>query len=470
MCAFAARRVTCVFRRTSRHTRASPAMKVTRMAELAHEGLRISRDKRERERELLCRTAPGAPRSPFDQHGLITTPQLRALGFDQPTVSRCVRESRLHRVHRGIYLVFRPGVTKHVPCLAAVLAMRESAVLSHLSAAALPSAAGARSADDRRHRPIEPPPTRRHPPIHTPSLQPVFRRRTLRRHDASHHTDSHLPLPRRDVCRRTLTYALRAGQRHATSTRSPSSPLCTPCPSPYRDRPRPRGPQRLRARAAPGPLRARAGVLRAYASEHCPPLPLVNVPIAAYEADFVWPDLALIVETDGDAWHRTDVDRVRDAERDAIHRALGYTVFRVPEPSSDRPRALPRIERGCGSPRGSLTPRRGTGASARRRGYARDMGLRERLIVLPAAVACVLAAGVIGVSAAVAASTPDTSGVLQLAKGTKARPARSRSSRRRSAGRSTASRTSGRTTSRASRPATATPSPRTTSARSRTST
>ena len=85
--------------------------------------------------------------------------------------------------------------------------------------------------------------------------------------------------------------------------------------------------------------------------EHGPPLPLVNVPIASYEANFVWPDLALIVETDGNAWHRTDVDRIRDAERDAIHRALGYMVARVPEalPTTDRA-PLPRIEKGCRKP------------------------------------------------------------------------------------------------------------------------
>ena len=53
------------------------------------------------------------------------------------------------------------------------------------------------------------------------------------------------------------------------------------------------------------------------ATPDCPP-PAVNVSVAGFEVDAVWPDRGLVVELDGYAFHRTraafERDRVRDAK------------------------------------------------------------------------------------------------------------------------------------------------------------
>ena len=47
-----------------------------------------------------------------------------------------------------------------------------------------------------------------------------------------------------------------------------------------------------------------------------------------FEVDFFWPDLGLIVETDGWRYHRTPSAQTRDALRDQIHTAAGLTPLR----------------------------------------------------------------------------------------------------------------------------------------------
>jgi Transcriptional regulator, AbiEi antitoxin/Protein of unknown function (DUF559) len=71
------------------------------------------------------------------QHGLITLLQLLSLGLSRSAVSKRARAGRLHRVHRGVYAVGRPHLTRRGRWMAAVLAYGPKAVLSHRSAAAL---------------------------------------------------------------------------------------------------------------------------------------------------------------------------------------------------------------------------------------------------------------------------------------------------------------------------------------------
>jgi predicted transcriptional regulator of viral defense system len=71
------------------------------------------------------------------QHALVTLPQLQSLGLGRSGVSRRARNGRLYRVHRGVYAVGRPHLTRHGHWMAAVLACGPKAVLSHRSAAAL---------------------------------------------------------------------------------------------------------------------------------------------------------------------------------------------------------------------------------------------------------------------------------------------------------------------------------------------
>jgi very-short-patch-repair endonuclease len=71
------------------------------------------------------------------QHGVVAMRQLAALGLSQRAVSHRAAAGRLHRVHRGVYAVGHPILTVNGRRMAAVLAARPGAVLSHASAAAL---------------------------------------------------------------------------------------------------------------------------------------------------------------------------------------------------------------------------------------------------------------------------------------------------------------------------------------------
>ena len=46
------------------------------------------------------------------------------------------------------------------------------------------------------------------------------------------------------------------------------------------------------------------------------PRPRVNAEIAGHERDFAWPDVRLVIETDGQAFHASRAQRAEDAARD----------------------------------------------------------------------------------------------------------------------------------------------------------
>jgi very-short-patch-repair endonuclease len=71
------------------------------------------------------------------QHGVVTSAQLLEAGLSAPGVTRRVAAGRLHRIHRGVYALGNPNLTREGHWRAAVLACGEGAVLSHESAAAL---------------------------------------------------------------------------------------------------------------------------------------------------------------------------------------------------------------------------------------------------------------------------------------------------------------------------------------------
>ncbi len=66
------------------------------------------------------------------------------------------------------------------------------------------------------------------------------------------------------------------------------------------------------------PLASRAGL----------PTPLTGQIVNKFEVDFYWPDLGLVVETDGLRYHRTPAEQARDRLRDQAHTAAGLTPLR----------------------------------------------------------------------------------------------------------------------------------------------
>lgn len=58
------------------------------------------------------------------------------------------------------------------------------------------------------------------------------------------------------------------------------------------------------------------------------PVPLTGQFVNEFEVDFYWPDLGLVVETDGLRYHRTPAQQARDRLRDQAHTAAGLTQLR----------------------------------------------------------------------------------------------------------------------------------------------
>jgi len=71
------------------------------------------------------------------QHGVVRRAQLKALELGDDAIDWRVRKRRLHRVHRGVYVVGYRHLTRNGAFMAGVLACGEGAALSHFSAAVL---------------------------------------------------------------------------------------------------------------------------------------------------------------------------------------------------------------------------------------------------------------------------------------------------------------------------------------------
>jgi very-short-patch-repair endonuclease len=57
-------------------------------------------------------------------------------------------------------------------------------------------------------------------------------------------------------------------------------------------------------------------------------LPLTQQQVNGVRVDFHWPDLGLVVETDGLRYHRTPSEQAKDRLRDQAHTAAGLTSLR----------------------------------------------------------------------------------------------------------------------------------------------
>ena len=58
------------------------------------------------------------------------------------------------------------------------------------------------------------------------------------------------------------------------------------------------------------------------------PQPATKAMVNGFEVDFFWPELGLVVETDGLRYHRTASTQARDQLRDQTHTAAGMTHLR----------------------------------------------------------------------------------------------------------------------------------------------
>jgi len=58
------------------------------------------------------------------------------------------------------------------------------------------------------------------------------------------------------------------------------------------------------------------------------PVPEAGRTLNGFRVDFFWPELGLVVETDGLRYHRTAAQQTRDRRRDQAHTAAGLTTLR----------------------------------------------------------------------------------------------------------------------------------------------
>jgi very-short-patch-repair endonuclease len=259
------------------------------------------------------------------QHGLISRRQLHELGYSDRAIDHRTANGRLHRVRPGVYAVGRPELTRGGVWMAAVLTCGPGAVLSHESAAVLwgirrsgpqpidvtvPSGRRPRREGIRVHRRGQL--SARHLtreqriPVTTPivTLVDVATRQSRERLERS--------VNEADVLGLTAPFALRAAldgelagwpgaailrellDRH-TFVRSDS---------------------RLEQRFLR--IVRRAGL----------PTPQTQRRLNGSRVDFYWPELGLVVETDGLRYHRTAAEQAADRRRDQAHLASGLTPLR----------------------------------------------------------------------------------------------------------------------------------------------
>ncbi|MBA2638274.1 MAG: DUF559 domain-containing protein, partial [Solirubrobacterales bacterium] len=259
---------------------------------------------------------------------MVSSGQLRELGFGKGGVEVRLRQGRLHRVHRGVYAVGHARLGFRGRLWAAVLACggRERCALSHRAAAAawdlMPQPAGVLdlitlrsgggTAALRVHRSRMLRPSRdvvRQPdglPVTSVAWTLVDLAGVLEAHRLSR------------VCHRAQI--LRLLDVAAVRTLLETSPT---------------GARALRVAlaglAANGPDVTRSELeerFLALIETFGLPRPRTNVVVHGYEVDFLWPDARLVAETDGAATHLTPRAFEQDRQRDAALLRAGFRVLR----------------------------------------------------------------------------------------------------------------------------------------------
>lgn len=258
------------------------------------------------------------------QHGVVSSEQLRGIGYTPQAIHYRVRTGRLHPLHRGVYAVGRPHVTDHGRWMAAIIACGRGAVLSHSSGAAL-WRIGPEERDlielslpsrSRRCRPglqIHQRPAFSDRdvtieygiPVTTPVQTLIDMTLRLDRagiermiNEADKYNLAHPPGIRRALDQRVGETGV-ARLRQILDRRTFRLTK-----------------EELERRFLP--LAAKAGL----------PVPLTGQWVNEFEVDFYWPDLGLVVETDGLRYHRTPGAQARDRLRDQAHTAAGLTQLR----------------------------------------------------------------------------------------------------------------------------------------------
>jgi very-short-patch-repair endonuclease len=235
-----------------------------------------------------------------------------------------IAKGRLHRVMRGVYAVGRPQLTRYGRWMAAVLRCGPGAVLSHESAAALWGIGAERRGKIEVSAPA-------HVARRSPGIV-LHRRSTLAPGEVTrrHRIPVTTPVATlidiaaclgRDQLETAINEADKLGLVGPEALRSAiDSAIPRPGVAALREildrRTFTRTDSWLERRFLP--IARRAGL----------PPPLTQQWVNGFKVDFYWPDLGLVVETDGLRTHRTPAEQARDRIRDQVHTAAGLTPLR----------------------------------------------------------------------------------------------------------------------------------------------
>jgi very-short-patch-repair endonuclease len=265
------------------------------------------------------------------QHGIVAIGQLYEFGLSKEAVRHRVARGRLHPVARGVYAVGRPEIDRRGRWMAAVLSCGPTAVLSHGAAAAL---WGIR--DEPGFRQDE----NRTPPdvsVRTCSHREVagvrlHRRGRLRESDVTVNDGIPVTTPTQtliDIAVQLDPHALEraVNQADVLDLVDPVSLL--------------ESLDGYTARTGVGRLRSlltaqvfcltdselERRFLRLVRRARLP-VPRTGSRLNGFLVDFFWPELGLVVDTDGLRYHRTPGQQARDRVRDQTHVTAGLTTLR----------------------------------------------------------------------------------------------------------------------------------------------
>jgi very-short-patch-repair endonuclease len=280
------------------------------------------------------------------QHGIVARRQLLALGFNAREIEHRVARGRLHLVMRGVYAVGWPRLTQERRWMAAVLACGDGAMLSHRSAAALwgigTEIGGAIDVSVRRRAGLRRPGIR------------VRARRALSEADISSRDGIRLT----GVVRTLIDIATELSSVAVERAVNEADKLDLVDPETLRsaleDHSGARGVRLLRTVLDARTFRLSDSDLeiafRPIAAKAQLPNPLTKQIVNGFEIDFFFPELALVVETDGLRYHRTPSAQAKDARRDRAHllarmTPLRFTHYEVKYESAKVRRELERAAR-----------------------------------------------------------------------------------------------------------------------------
>jgi hypothetical protein len=258
------------------------------------------------------------------QHGVVARRQLLALGFNSREIEHRVARGRLHLVMRGVYAVGWPKLAPKRCWMAAVLACGEGALLSHRSAAAL-WGIGA-----EKRGAIDVSVTRR-AELRRRGLR-VRGRPSLTTARITTHDGIPITTPVQTLIDLSTELAPIKVERavNEADKRDLIDPetLRTELDS-YVGEP---GVKALRDLLDKRSFRLSDSDLEVFfrpiAMEAGLPPPLTKQIVNGFKVDFFFPDLGLVVETDGLRYHRTPSTQTRDARRDRAHTLAGMVPLR----------------------------------------------------------------------------------------------------------------------------------------------